>query len=42
MRFAFVTSLYDDGLSVSDLEAGTVVSRHDTGQGPNGVTWVNH
>lgn len=41
-RFAFITSLFDDSLSVIDLEIGAVISRHDTGQGPNGVTWVGH
>nr|WP_083700633.1 beta-propeller fold lactonase family protein [Halomonas sp. 1513] len=41
-RFAFITSLYDDSLSVIDLEAGAVINRYDTDQGPNGVTWVGH
>ncbi len=31
----------DNRVSVIDLEAGSVASRHDTGQGPNGVTWIN-
>lgn len=39
-RFAFITNIYDDSLSVIDLQAGKVITTYATGRGPNGVTWV--
>lgn len=40
-RFAFVTNLYDDNVSMIDLTTHSVVSTFPTDGAPNGVTWVS-